>query len=115
MFNFCEEFLIAWYCVEVAEARRVLASVICESMSLLLVAASAIRSRWPLRAYSARSLAGEEDGTDAVWNASVSGEVWVPGLLVTSVMLWSAVAAEALPKTSPCSPVARCSRSSVSW
>ena len=108
-------FLIAWYYVEVTEARRVLASVSCESVSLLLVAASAIRSRWPLRAYSARSLAGEEDGTDAVWNASVSGEVWVPGLAVASVMPWSAVAAEVLPKMSPRSLVARFSRSSVSW
>ena len=38
-------FLIVWYCVEVAEASQVLASVSCDSVRLLLVAASAIRSR----------------------------------------------------------------------
>ena len=68
-------FLIAWYCVEVAEARRALASVIWESVVPLLVAESAIRSRWPSRACSARLLAGEEDGPDATWNTSASGEV----------------------------------------
>ena len=52
-------FLIAWYCVELAEARSVLASVSCKIVVPLLVATSAIRSRWPSRAYSARSLAGE--------------------------------------------------------
>ena len=108
-------FLIAWYCMEVAEARRALASVSCESVVPLLVAASAIWSRWPSRACSARSLAGKENSPDAAWNASASGEVWVPGLAVASVMPWSAVATKALPKTSPRSPVARCSRSSVSW
>ena len=36
---------IVWYCVEVAEASRTLASVSWDSMSLMLVAASAIRSR----------------------------------------------------------------------
>ena len=108
-------FLIAWYCVEVAEARRALAYVSWESVVPLLVAALAIRSRWLSRACSARSLAGEEDSPDAACNASALGEVWVPGLAVASLMPWSAVAAEALPKTSPRSPVARCSRSSVSW
>ena len=92
-----------------------MASVICDSVRPLLVAASAIRSRWPSRACSARLLAGEEDGPDAAWNVSLSGEVWVLGIAVASVMPWSAVAAEALPKTSPRSPVAHCSRSSVSW
>ena len=100
--------------MEVAEANPVLESVSCESVSLLLVAVSAIRSRWLSRAWSARSLAGKEDGPDAAWNTSALGEVWVPGLAMASVMPWSAVAAEALPKTSPRSPVARCSRSSVS-
>ena len=38
-------FLIVWYFVEVAEASRALASVSCNIASLLLVAASAIRSR----------------------------------------------------------------------
>ena len=66
-------FLIVWYCEEVAEARRALASVSWESVVPLLVAASAIRLRWPSRACSARSLACREDGPDAAWNASVSG------------------------------------------
>ena len=88
-------FLIAWYCVEVAEASRVLASVSCDSVRPLLVAASAICLRWPSRDWSARFLAGEEDGPDAAWNASAPGEVWVPGLEVASVIPWSAVAAEA--------------------
>ena len=87
--------------MDVAEASRALASVSFENVRLLLVVASAIRSRWPLRAWSARSLAGKEDGPDAAWNVSASVEVWLPGLAVASVMLWSAVAAEALPKTSP--------------
>ena len=52
-------FLIVWYCVEVAEASRALASVSCKSVVPLLVAASAIRSRCPSRACSARLLAGE--------------------------------------------------------
>ena len=38
-------FFIVWYCVEVAEASRALASVSCDSVRPLLVAASAIRSR----------------------------------------------------------------------
>ena len=38
-------FFIVWYCVKVAAASRALASVICNSVRLLLVAASAIRSR----------------------------------------------------------------------
>ena len=71
-------FLIAWYCVEFAKASRVLVSVSCESVVSLLAVASAIQSRWPLRACSARLLAGEEDGPDAAWNASASGEVWLP-------------------------------------
>ena len=99
-------FFIAWYCVEVAEASRALTSVSCDSVRPLLVAASAIRSRWPSRDWSARLLAGEEDGPDAAWNASALGEVWVPGLAVSLVMPWIAVADEALPKTSPHSPVA---------
>ena len=66
-------FLIVWYCVEIAEASRALASVSCKSVRLLLVVALAIRSRWPLRAWSARLLAGKEDGPDAAWNASALG------------------------------------------
>ena len=108
-------FFIAWYYEEVAEARRVLASVRCKSVVPLLVAASAIRLRWPSRACSARSLAGEEDGPDAAWNERSLVEVWGTGLAVASVMPSSTVVAEALPKISPHSPVARCSRSSVSW
>ena len=38
-------FFIVWYCVEVAEASRALASVSCNSVRPLLVAASAIRTR----------------------------------------------------------------------
>ena len=40
--------------------------------------------------------------------------MWTPGRAVAWVIPWIAVAEEALPKTSPRSPVARCSRSSVS-
>ena len=76
---YVRSFLIAWYCVEVAEASRALLYMSCKSVSLLLVAASAIRSRWPSRAWSARSLASKEDGPDAAWNASASREVWVLG------------------------------------
>ena len=108
MFNFCEEFLIAWYCEEVAKARRELASVSCKSVDPLLVAASAIWFRWMSRACSARSLAGKEDGPDAAWNTRALGELWVLGLVVESAMPWSAVAEEALLKTSPRSPVAHC-------
>ena len=75
-------FLIAWYYVEVAEASRALESVSCDNMMPLLVAASAIQSRWPSRACSARLLAGEEDVPAAAWNASAPGEVWIPGLAV---------------------------------
>ena len=53
--------------------------------------------------------------SDAAWYACALGEVWKPGRAVSWVIPWIAVAAEALPKTSPRSPVARCSRSSVSW
>ena len=67
-------FLIAWYCKEVAEARHVLASVSCESVVPLLVVESAIWSRWPSTAWSAKSLAWD-DGPDAAWNASASVEV----------------------------------------
>ena len=108
-------FFIVWYCEEVAEARRALASVSWESVVPLLVATSAIRSRWPSRACSARSLAWGEDGPDAAWNASALAEVWTPDRAVAYMILWSAVAAEALPKTSPRSLVDRCSHSSVSW
>ena len=69
-----KSFLIVWYCEEVAEARRALALVSWESVVPLLVAALAIRSRWPSRAWSAKSLAWD-DGLDAAWNASASGEV----------------------------------------
>ena len=58
-------FLIVWYCEEVAEARRAFASVSWESVVPLLVAALAIRLRWPSRAWSARSLACGDDGPDA--------------------------------------------------
>ena len=68
-------FLIVCYCEEVAEARRVFASVSWESVVPLFVAASSIRSRRPSRAWSARSLAFGEDGPDASWNASAPGEV----------------------------------------
>ena len=47
--DFCisvKSFLIVWYCEEVAEARRALALVSWESVVPLLVAASAIRSRF---------------------------------------------------------------------
>ena len=71
-------FFIAWYYVEVAEASRALASVSYDSVRPLLLAALAICSRWPTRAWSARSLAGEEDVPDTAWNASASVEVWVP-------------------------------------
>ena len=67
-------FLIVWYCEEVAEARRALALVSWESVVPLLVAASAIRLRWPSRAWSTKSLAWD-DGPDAAWNTSASGEV----------------------------------------
>ena len=53
--------------------------------------------------------------SDAAWYACALGDVWKPGLAVSWVIPWIAVAAEALPKTSPRSPVVRCSRSSVSW
>ena len=69
-----KSFLMVWYCDEVAEARHALASVSWDSVVPLLVAASAIRSRWPSRAWSAKSLAWD-DGPDAAWNASASGEV----------------------------------------
>ena len=45
-----KSFLMVWYYKEVAEARRALASVSWDSVMPLLVAASAIRSRWPSRA-----------------------------------------------------------------
>ena len=60
-------------------------------------------------------LAGEEDVPDAAWNVSASGKVRAPGFAMVEVMLWMVVAAAALPKMSPHSPVARCSLSSVSW
>ena len=66
-------FLIVWYCEDVAEARQVFASVNWESVVPLLVAASAIRSRWPSRAWRAKLLAWD-DGLDAVWNVSVCQE-----------------------------------------
>ena len=91
---------MVWYCEEVAEARRALASVGWDSVVPLLVAASAIRSRWPSRAWSAKLLTWV-NGPNAAWNASASGEVWTSGCSVASVMPWSAVAAEALPKTLP--------------
>ena len=69
-----KSFLMVWYCEEVAEARRALASVSWDSVVPLLVAASAIRLRCPSRAWSAKSLAWV-DGPDAAWNASASGEV----------------------------------------
>ena len=69
-----KSFLMVWYCEEVAEARHPLALVIWDSVVPLLVAASAIRLRWPSRAWSVKSLAWD-DGTDAAWNASASGEV----------------------------------------
>ena len=68
-------FFIVWYCEEVAEARRALASVSWESVVPLLVAASAIRLRWPSRTCNARFLVCVEDGPDAAWNASALGEV----------------------------------------
>ena len=52
-------FFIFWYFVGVAESSFALASVSCDSVRPLLVAALTIRSRWPSRAWSARSLAGE--------------------------------------------------------
>ena len=55
------------------------------------------------------------DVPDAAWNASASGLIRAPGLAVAAMMPCIKMAADALPKTSPLSPVARCSRSSVSW
>ena len=60
-----KSFLMVWYCEEVSEARRELALVSWDRVVPLLVAALAIRSRWPSRACSARLLACEEDGPDA--------------------------------------------------
>ena len=68
-------FLIVWYCEDVAEARQVFASVSWERVIPMLVAASAIRLRWPSRVWSARSLACGEYGPNAAWNASALGEV----------------------------------------
>ena len=65
---------MVWYCKEVVEARRALALVRWDSVVPLLVEASAIRSRWPSRAWSAKLLAWD-NGPDAAWNASASGEV----------------------------------------
>ena len=69
-----KSFLIVWYCEEVAEARRALDSVSWESVVLLFVAALAIRSMWLSWAWSSKSLAWD-NGPDAAWNASASGEV----------------------------------------
>ena len=69
-----KSFLIVWYCVEVAEARRALALLSWERVVLLLVAESAIRSRWPSRAWSVKSLAWY-DGPEAACNSSALGEV----------------------------------------
>ena len=69
-----KSFLIVWYCKEVAEARRALALVSWESVVPLLVAALAIRSRWTSRAWSAKLLVWD-NGPNAAWNASASGEV----------------------------------------
>ena len=52
-----QSFLMVWYCKEVAEARRELALVSWDRVVPLLVAVSAIRSRWPSRAWSAKFLA----------------------------------------------------------
>ena len=69
-----KSFLIVWYCEEVAEARNALASVSWKSVVPLLAAASAIWSRWPSRAWSAKLLLWD-DGLDAACNVSASGEV----------------------------------------
>ena len=47
-------FFIVWYYVEVAEASRALASVSYDSVRQLLLAALAIRSRWPTRCWCRR-------------------------------------------------------------
>ena len=57
-----KSFLMVWYCKEVAEARRELALVSWGRVVPLLVAALAVRSRWPSRACSARSLAWVDVG-----------------------------------------------------
>ena len=44
-FMFVRSFFIVWYCVEFAAVSRALASVSCNSVRPLLIAASAIRSR----------------------------------------------------------------------
>ena len=67
-------FLMVWYCEEVADARLALDLVSWDSVVTLLVAALAIRSKLPSRAWSDKSLAWV-DGPDAAWNASASGEV----------------------------------------
>ena len=69
-----KSFLIFWYCNEVTEARRELASLSWARSVPLLVVASDIRLRWPSRAWSAKLLVWV-DGPDAAWNASASGEV----------------------------------------
>ena len=84
-----KSFLMFWYYEEVVEARRELASASWARAVPLLVVASAIRSRWPSRACSARSCArllSWVDGPDAAWNVSASGEVWAPGCVVASVI-----------------------------
>ena len=68
-------FLIVWYYEEVAEVRRAFESVSWESVVPLLVVASAIRSRWPSMAWSARLLVCVKDGPDTAWNSSASVEV----------------------------------------
>ena len=108
-----KSFLMVWYCEEVAEARRELASMSWDRVMPQLVAVSAIRLRWPSRACSARLLAWV-GGPDAALNTSALGEVWTSGRAVASVIPWSAVAAEALSKTTPRYPVASCSHSSLS-
>ena len=69
-----KSFLMVWYCEEVVEARRALASVSWDRFVPLLVVASAICLRWPSRAWSAKLLAWD-DGPDTACNASASGEV----------------------------------------
>ena len=92
--------------MNVVAASHAFASVSWDSVRPLLVTASAIRSRWPSRAWRETLPTGVVAVPDAAWNVSASGVIRTPRVELAAVMPWIKMAAAVLPMTSPRSPVA---------
>ena len=68
------------------------------------VAAPAILSRWPLRAWKENSPVNVVADANVAWNSSMSGVIRAPGVSMAVVMPWMVIVAASLPKMPPLLP-----------